>query len=138
MTGLVTDPIAWWAKAQPETVAISFGGDTVTYRQLDAWTAAVGADFEARGLDVGDRVAVAGGNCLEWCVAALGALRAGAILVPLNIRLVAEELSYLVSETGPRLVLADAARTDLMKHVASRGHDFELIDLESVASFREA
>jgi fatty-acyl-CoA synthase len=138
MAGMVTDPIAWWAKQQPDEPAISFSGSVVTYRELDAWTAAVGADFAGRGLEVGDRVAVAGGNSLEWCVAALGALRAGAILVPLNIRLVTDELAYLVGETAPKLVLADAGRRDLMKEVASRGHDFELVDLESVAEFRGA
>jgi fatty-acyl-CoA synthase len=138
MTGLVTDPIAWWAKLQPDEPAISFSGSVVTYRELDAWTAAVGADFAARGVEIGDRVAVAGGNCLEWCVAALGALRAGAILVPLNIRLVVDELSYLVGETAPKIVLADADRRELMKDVASHGHAFELVDLESVTEFRDA
>jgi len=138
MTGLVTDPIAWWARAQPDVPAISFGGDAVAYRELDAWTAAMGADLAARGVEVGDRVAIAGANCLEWCIAAVGALRAGAILVPLNIRLVADELAYLVAETTPRIVLADAGRRDLMKDVASRGVEFELADLETVAEFRTA
>ncbi len=56
----------------------------------------------ARGVRPGDRVAVWGPNTLEWIVAALGALTAGAALVPLNTRFKGEEAAYILDKSGAR------------------------------------
>ncbi|MDT7751396.1 MAG: fatty-acyl-CoA synthase [Pseudonocardiales bacterium] len=108
MTALVTDGLRWWAVNTPESPAIVFDGhDTVSYRELDSWTDGAAHALAARGIGRGDRVGMIGANSLEWCVAAIGALKLGAVVVPYNNRFVAAELSYLVDNSDPALVLAD-------------------------------
>jgi hypothetical protein len=108
MTALVTDGLRWWAVNTPESPAIVFDGhDTVSYRELDSWTDGAAHAPAARGIGRGDRVGMIGANSLEWCVAAIGALKLGAVVVPYNNRFVAAELSYLVDNSDPALVLAD-------------------------------
>jgi fatty-acyl-CoA synthase len=85
------------------------GTATVDYRTLDHWTDAAARTHEARGLRAGDRVGIIGDNSLEWVVAAIGALKLGAVVVPFNNRFTPEELRHLVDDSAPRLVLTDEA-----------------------------
>ena len=54
----------------------------------------------ADGVGPGDRVAIWAPNCAEWMLAALGALRAGAVLVPLNTRFKGAEAAYILRASG--------------------------------------
>ncbi len=54
----------------------------------------------ADGVVPGERVAMWAPNCAEWMLAALGALRAGAVLVPMNTRFKGAEASYLLRASG--------------------------------------
>jgi len=137
MTAQVTDPISWWAKEMPAAPAIVFEGRAVSYAELDGWLDRVAARYAGTGIAVGDRVGVIGSNSLRWCVAALGAIRAGAILVPLNMRLVADELADLVAGSTPTLVVAEGGPlTETMAGIAARAQRFELVDLAFVDELR--
>jgi acyl-CoA synthetase (AMP-forming)/AMP-acid ligase II len=62
----------------------------------------------AAGVNPGDRVGVWAPNCLEWVVATLGLLSAGAVVVPLNTRLRGEEAADILDRTAATLlVVAD-------------------------------
>jgi fatty-acyl-CoA synthase len=137
MTSQVTDPIVSWGREIPDEAAIVFGGRAVTYRELDGWTGRVAARFAAAGVDVGDRVGVIGANSVEWCIAALGVLRAGAILVPLNVRLLRGELAGLVADATPKLVVADADRVATMQGISAAGPHFDVVDQSFVTEVRE-
>ena len=54
----------------------------------------------ADGVGPGERVAMWAPNCAEWMLAALGVLRAGAVLVPMNTRFKGAEASYLLRASG--------------------------------------
>ncbi|MGV9678924.1 FadD3 family acyl-CoA ligase [Nocardia sp. NPDC003482] len=94
MTTLVqTTPLALHEAARDfgDEIAIIDGGTRLTWTDLlDAVREAAGA-LMARGVGRGDRVAIWAPNTWHWVVAALGAHYAGAALVPLNTRYVAEE-----------------------------------------------
>ena len=55
--------------------------------------------FMAAGLTRGDRVAMWAPNIHEWVIAALGALTAGGVIVPLNTRFKGEEAAYALSRS---------------------------------------
>ena len=132
----LTQPISWWAQEMPDEPAIVVADDVVSYADLDGWVSRVAAWYADRGIAAGDPIGVIGSNSLQWCVAALGAIRAGAILVPLNMRLVADELADLVAGATPALVVAEACLTATMDTVASRGQPFALADLAFVDELR--
>jgi acyl-CoA synthetase (AMP-forming)/AMP-acid ligase II len=83
------------------------GGTTIrlTFDQLAEDVAAATRAIVADGIDRGDRIAIWAPNCAEWVIAALGAVGAGAVLVPLNTRFKGAEAAYVLRESGARLLL---------------------------------
>jgi long-chain acyl-CoA synthetase len=80
----------------------------LSYGELDRRSAAL-RDTLARSIAPGDFVPLCGRNSLEWIVALFGALRAGAIPVPLNPDAHADDLQPILAELAPRALLADAS-----------------------------
>ena len=60
--------------------------------------------FMATGLEPGDRVGVWAPNIAEWVIAALGALGAGGVLVPLNTRFKGAEAAFVLGRSGARFL----------------------------------
>ena len=77
----------------------------LTYTQLAPEVDRYARGFVAAGVGAGDRVAVWAPNCAEWMLAALGLLRAGAVLVPLNTRFKGGEAAYIVRNAGVTTLL---------------------------------
>ncbi len=80
--------------------ALVDGGVRLTYAGLAPEVDRFARGFVAAGVGVGDRVAVWAPNCAEWMLGALGLLRAGAVLVPLNTRFKGGEAAYIVRDAG--------------------------------------
>ncbi len=91
----------------PERRALTFEGDTWTYRQfldrIDRF-ATVLAD---RGIVAGDRVAFLGLNHPNFFVALFATVRLGATFVPLNFRLTGPELSFIIGDAGAKAIVVD-------------------------------
>ena len=82
-------------------------GRTTTYGQLRDRVAHLRAQFAARGVEPGDRVAIISGNTWYFVGAYLAALGLGAIAVPLNPESPAPEIERELAVVGARLVLVD-------------------------------
>jgi acyl-CoA synthetase (AMP-forming)/AMP-acid ligase II len=76
------------------------GDFRLTYGELPEAVDAYARGFVAAGVDPGARVAMWAPNCAEWMLAALGALRAGAVLVPMNTRFKGGEAAYILRASG--------------------------------------
>lgn len=100
--------LRWWARQRPDDLALVVGDRQVTYRALEHWTSRVARRLTDRGVEPGDRVGVIGRNSLEWAVAALAILKAGAILLPMNNRFKVRELTVIVDDMTPTMVLGEA------------------------------
>jgi fatty-acyl-CoA synthase len=131
MSGSVVDALVWWARMMPDHVAVDFEGDEVTYGQLDAWANGVALDLRASGVRAGDVVSLVSANSLEWCAAALGALKLGAIVAPFNQRMLAGELGVLVEDCGPSVVYCEQALLPRLEQVLKEHDTFTLKVLES-------
>ena len=83
-------------------------GRTATWAQLESAVAAEAARLRAAGVGSGDRVVVRLQGGLSFCVAVLGALRAGAIAVPHGPVAVGRELELFLADCAPRVVVAPA------------------------------
>lgn len=84
--------------------AVVEGRTRLTYAELGRRVEEAAAACLAHGLEPGDRVAVWAPNTLDWIVAALGAVTAGGVLVPLNTRFKAREAAYVLARTRARLL----------------------------------
>jgi len=78
------------------------GGMRLSYRELAGQVEGVSAALIAAGIEAGDRVALWAPNGGEWMLAALGALSAGAALVPVSTRFTGPEALDVIVRSGAR------------------------------------
>jgi long-chain acyl-CoA synthetase len=104
----VADLVARAALRTPDQAAIiDVTSDvTLTWAEFDAAVSAEAARLEAAGAAPGERVLVRLGNGAAFCVAVLGALRAGAVAVPFGPVAVARELEIVLDDCGPAVIVA--------------------------------
>jgi long-chain acyl-CoA synthetase len=93
---------------KPDGVALVLGEKRVTYAELDRVAENVARNLIASGFKRGERIAMLLGNCLEFIFCALGAVRAGMIVVPLNTRQRAPEIDYVLQQCGASALVYDA------------------------------
>jgi HIP---CoA ligase len=91
----------------PDREAIADGDVRLTFAELGAQIYRCAAAMIASGVGRGDRVAVWAPNGHRFVVAALGAVTAGAVLVPVNTRYKGEEAGWILGNSGARLLLVD-------------------------------
>lgn len=81
------------------------GSVRLSYEALFARVARLAAGLAGLGLRPGDRVAMLVTNSWEYVTAFFGASAAGLIIVPMNIRLLEDELAHMVRDSGARLLI---------------------------------
>ena len=82
------------------------GGPRLSWRELHEQVSVAARAFMAGGVQAGDRVAIWAPNTHHWVAGALGALRAGAVLVPVSTRFTGPEALDVISRSGARALLA--------------------------------
>ncbi|PKK14938.1 MAG: long-chain fatty acid--CoA ligase [Thermomonospora sp. CIF 1] len=136
---LVSAPLSWrrqhWnthlerhAFAVPDQAALRFEGRTTTWRQLRDRVHRLANALARRGVGFGDRVALLTGNRPEFIEAMLAATRLGAIAVPVNFRLTAPEIAYVLENSEAKLMVADGlADRPARQAVEQIGHDLTVV-----------
>ena len=97
------------ARVWPDKVAVIYGSRRLTYAEFAAEVRRVAGALRACGVEPGDRVAYLMPNLPEMLVAHFAVPLAGGILVAINTRLTAEEVSYILRHSGAKILVADAA-----------------------------
>jgi len=87
------------AQQYGDAEAVADGERRVSFAGLADLMASAAAGCVRRGVEPGDRVAIWAPNSLDWVVAALGAVAAGAALVPLNTRFKAAEAAWILDRS---------------------------------------
>jgi long-chain acyl-CoA synthetase len=93
------------ARAKPDKVAVILDDAKLTYAQLEALSNQVAAGLRASGVRAGDRVGLMLPNVPQFVVAYNGILKAGAVVVPMNVLLKAPEVAYFLSDSGARALV---------------------------------
>lgn len=86
--------------------AIIDGDAELTYAELDSRSNRAAQMLAAAGVSAGDRVGFLGRNCAEFFELLFGAAKLGAVLCAVNWRLSAEEVGYILDDSGADLVVA--------------------------------
>ncbi|MEU6192697.1 FadD3 family acyl-CoA ligase [Streptomyces sp. NPDC047061] len=89
--------------------ALVDGEGSLTFRELEERMVEAVRGALALGIGPGDRVGLCAPNSAEWIVAALGIQGAGGVVVPLNTRFKAQEISYILRKSGARALFAAAS-----------------------------
>lgn len=101
------------AQMTPDEPALTFLGETRTWKQIEERSRAFAAALSRRGVGFGDRVMMALLNRTEYAEAILGATLIGAIAVPVNIRNSPGEMAYLMTDSGADVVVTETALTGM-------------------------
>ncbi|MTD55740.1 class I adenylate-forming enzyme family protein [Amycolatopsis pithecellobii] len=103
---------------------------TLSYAQLDDFADRVAAGLLEHGVRPGLPVSLYSQNRWEWIAAYHGALRAGAVVNPVNVMLTMEELAFVLQDCGAAAVFTSAAQAPRVAEL-TRG----LPDLRAVVAF---
>jgi long-chain acyl-CoA synthetase len=98
--------VAESAERSPDAPAIRLGDAELSYAELDDRSARLASLLTEKGIGPGDRVGVMLPNVPDFPVAYYGVLRAGAIVVPMNVLLKRREIAFYLEDSGAKLVLA--------------------------------
>ncbi|MFE5298366.1 FadD3 family acyl-CoA ligase [Streptomyces sp. NPDC056632] len=115
--------------------AVVEGRTRVSYAELGARVERAAAACLATGVRAGDRVAIWAPNTLDWIVSALGAVTAGAVLVPLNTRFKGTEAADVLARSRARLLFVTGTFLGTSYVASLRRAGVELPELERVVVF---
>ena len=112
------------ARLLPDRVAITCGPTHVTYAQLNARAAQVARILRGMGVAPGEHVALSCPNVPWFPIAYFGILKAGAVVVPLNVLLKPREIAYHLRDSRAKALLAFEGTAELpMAAMARAGCD---------------
>ena len=94
------------AQRDPDHVALKLDDMEVSYALLDEGSARLAAFLADRGLEPGDRVGIMLPNVPYFAVCYYGVLRAGGVVVPMNVLLKRREVAFYLGDSGAKLMFA--------------------------------
>jgi fatty-acyl-CoA synthase len=118
----------------PEKSAIVCGDHRFTYAQFTDRASRLANALRNMGLKPGDRVAFLSLNCHRLLEAYYGVVEAGAVLLPLNIRLAPQELSYILNDAGAKALFLQnefLGTGDFLRQSVPSLESFVLLDAAS-------
>ncbi len=107
-------------EARPDAPAATCAGDTLTYRELEAASAAVAAGLARAGVEAGGKVGLCVQRSMDMLVGLLAIARVGASYIPLDPEYPADRLAHMVDDSGCRTLLTQQALRDRLDAVFTR------------------
>jgi acyl-CoA synthetase (AMP-forming)/AMP-acid ligase II len=92
------------AAARPDHPAIVDAGHVLTYAAVREQMMDLAAALVAAGMRKGDPVGIWLPNCAEWIIVCMGVQAAGGVIIPLNTRFKAQEVSHMLGKTRARFL----------------------------------
>ena len=92
--------------------ALITGGRSLTYQALDDMCQRVACGLHEIGVRPGDRVSLYSPNRWEYVVAYHAALRAGAVVNPINVMLTAEEVAFVLNDCGAAAIITSREKAE--------------------------
>jgi len=115
----------------PGKTAVICDDKRFNYAEFGARVGRLAGALQALNVEQGDRVAFLSTNCHRLLEAYFGVLEAGAVLLPLNIRLSQQELGYILNDAGVKILFVESAFLPLVeafRHAVPAIRNFILLD----------
>jgi len=124
----------------PHKTAVVCDDRRFTYKEFAERAGRLGGALRGLGVEKGDRVAFLSSNCHRLLEAYYGVLEAGAVLLPLNIRLAPKELAYILNDAEAKVVFFESQflpAVEAVRREALSVESFVLLDAEPQAEWVE-
>jgi acyl-CoA synthetase (AMP-forming)/AMP-acid ligase II len=92
----------------------------LTYRELESRARGMALALDAMGVDHGERVAIVSPNAARFLISYFGVSAYGRILVPINYRLNADEIGYIVGHSGTSVLLVDPDSAESLRGISPK------------------
>lgn len=115
----IADILRRTAQRLPDKKAIVCANTTWTYAQFDALVSRLAAGLLSIGVAQGDKVAVLARNSHGFAALRFALARCGAVLVPINFMLKADEVAYILRHAGAKILATDSGLAELAKSAAA-------------------
>ena len=109
----------------PDKTAVVAGDQSFTYSQVGKRTTALAQFFQQNGVKAEDRIAVLEYNSNHYMESYYAAAGNGAILCPLNYRLSATEIAFILNDSGAKWLIVNSAFTPVIAEVLSQKHPLQ-------------
>ncbi len=116
----IADALRRTATRLPNKSAIVCGNTEWTYAEFDALVSRLAAGLHQIGIREGDRVAVLSRNSHGFAALRFALARRGAVMVPINFMLKADEVAYILRHSGAQTLATDTDLTPLARDAASK------------------
>jgi long-chain acyl-CoA synthetase len=103
----LVDVVRQHAARQPDAIAMICEGRRIDYARLNRVSNQVAHGIQASGAKAGDRIAYLGKESEHYYELLFGAAKSGAVLVPINWRLAAEEVEHILRDSGTTVLFVD-------------------------------
>ncbi len=123
MTDLIHDLIVNSAERSPDTQALSYQYQSMSYAHLAKEIEAKASGLQAIGLSRSERVAVYLEKRLETVVALFATAKAGGVFVPVNPLLKPEQIAYILIDCNVRILVTSCERLKLLQSILPMCHD---------------
>ena len=110
----VFDLFAIQAITHPNRTAVIDGNHTLTYSELDRISLICALQFQNRGIQPGNKIAILSGKSSDTIVALLGILRLGAVFVPVDPEWPKERIDFVLNDCRPSCIAFDKEYTSLV------------------------
>jgi long-chain acyl-CoA synthetase len=118
------------AAEHPDAIACKLDDAAFNYQLLDNASARVAAMLASKGVGAGDRVGIMLPNVPYFPAVYYGVLRAGAVVVPMNVLLKAREVGYYLQDSGAKLLFAWHDFMDAAAKGAKDASDVEVVPVK--------
>jgi fatty-acyl-CoA synthase len=115
----IADALRRTAQRLPAKSAVVCGDTHWTYAEFDALVSRLAAGLAGIGVAQGDKVAVLARNSHGFAALRFALARRGAVMVPINFMLKADEVAYILRHAGARTLATDSGLADLARAAAA-------------------
>ncbi|NMM47278.1 acyl-CoA synthetase [Marinigracilibium pacificum] len=136
---MITDWFQKWSRYQPDKVAVkeAFSGTSYSYNDINNAANALARYFvEELRIQKGDRILILSSFYSEYIPLFSVAQKTGIILVPVNYRLSAKEISFLIKDSDPALIIFEEQFSSLLDQIPEgyTNHLYKWHELKSLVS----
>ncbi|WP_431236965.1 amino acid adenylation domain-containing protein [Mycolicibacterium aichiense] len=124
--GSIADVFATQAARTPDAAAVTFEGQSITYRELDDASSRLARVLAGKGVGPGQRVALLLSRSAQAVVAMVAVVKTGAAYVPIDPSVPAARMEFVLSDAAPVAAITTGALAERL-----RGHDLSVIDIET-------
>ncbi|MBB3179266.1 class I adenylate-forming enzyme family protein [Variovorax sp. Sphag1AA] len=118
------------ARVQADKECLCAAGRSYSYAEFAELSRRAATALRAQGIGAGDKVALLCFNTAGFVIAMFGAWRLGAVVVPINHKLQAPEIDYILAHSGSKLCVVDGALAAVAQRV---GHSVTWVATDSAA-----